>query len=79
MKNITVSVPEDVYKAARVRAAERGTSLSALVTGYLISLSQNEAEFVRLEDQQRQILSGIEQFSASDRVNRVELHDRALR
>jgi len=34
VKNITVSVPEDVYRAARVRAAERGRSVSALVADY---------------------------------------------
>jgi hypothetical protein len=28
MKNITVSVPDDVYREARVRAAEAGTSVS---------------------------------------------------
>jgi plasmid stability protein len=32
MKSITVSVPDDVYRAARIRAAERGSSVSALVS-----------------------------------------------
>ncbi|MBA3305588.1 MAG: hypothetical protein H0U25_06640, partial [Thermoleophilaceae bacterium] len=40
MKNITVSVPEDVYRAARIRAAERGRSVSGLVADYLGSLSE---------------------------------------
>ena len=35
MKNITVTVPDDVYRTARIRAAERGTSVSALVGEYL--------------------------------------------
>jgi len=39
MRNITIAVPEDVYRSARIRAAERGTSVSALVAEYLRSLS----------------------------------------
>ena len=79
MKNITVSVPDDVYRAARIRAAERGSSISALVAGYLRSLSGAETEFSRLEAQQRRVQSGIDRFSAGDRLARDELHGRALR
>jgi plasmid stability protein len=79
MKNITVSVPDDVYRAARIRAAERGTSVSALVSDYLRSLSDREAEFSRLEAQQRRIQDEIESFRASDRLDRDELHERAVR
>jgi hypothetical protein len=35
VKNITVSVPDDVYRNARVNAAQRDTSVSALVVAYL--------------------------------------------
>ena len=35
MKNITVSVPDEVYRRAKVRAAEQGRSLSALVAEFL--------------------------------------------
>jgi plasmid stability protein len=79
MKNITVTVPDDVYRNARIRAAERGTSVSALVGEYLRSLSGQEAEFSRLEAQQRQILEEIRRFRAVDRLDRDQLHDRAVR
>lgn len=79
VKNITVSVPDDVYREARIRAAETGTSVSALVTEYLVSLSQTDAAFTRLVDQQRRIVATIERFRASDRVPREDLHDRAVR
>ncbi|MBA2261220.1 MAG: hypothetical protein H0W03_00970 [Solirubrobacterales bacterium] len=79
MKNITVSVPDDVYRAARIRAAERGSSVSALVGEYLRSLSEQEAEILRLEAQQRQIQREIKHFRARDRLDRQELHDRAVR
>jgi plasmid stability protein len=75
--NITVSVPDDVYRAARIRAAERGSSVSGLVAEYLRSLSEREAEFARLEAQQRRIQEEIGRFSARDRLTREELHERA--
>jgi plasmid stability protein len=76
--NITVTVPDDVYRAARVRAAERGSSVSALVADYLRSLSEREAEAVRLEAQQWLVQRQIERFSARDRLPREELHGRAV-
>jgi plasmid stability protein len=79
MKNITVAVPDDVYRNARIRAAERGTSVSALVGEYLRSLSGRGAEFSRLEAQQRQVQSQISRFRAGDRLDRDRLHDRAVR
>ena len=79
MKNVTVSLPDDVYRTARVRAAEDGTSLSSLVAGYLRSLSERRAEFSRLEAQQRQVLDEIDSFRGGDRLDRDELHSRAVR
>ena len=49
MKNITVSVPDDVYRNARVAAARSDTSVSALVVAYLVQLSGRIDEFARLE------------------------------
>jgi plasmid stability protein len=78
VKNITVSVPEDVYRDARIAAAERDTSVSALVVGYLRSLSERMRRFDRLEAQQREIQAEISSFRAADRLSRDELHDRAI-
>jgi plasmid stability protein len=79
MKNVTVSVPDDVYRQARIRAAEGGSSVSALVAGYLRSIGEREAEFSRLEAQQRQVFGEIDRFRAADRLDRDELHRRAVR
>jgi plasmid stability protein len=79
VKNITVSVPDHVYRDARIRAAERGASVSALVAEFLASLSGDEAEFARLEAQQRSVQTEITRFSASDRLDRDEIRRRALR
>jgi plasmid stability protein len=79
VKNITVSVSDDVYRRARIRAAEIGKSVSALVAEFLNSLSERETEFSRLEAKQRRIQSEIVRFRARDRLSRDEIHDRALR
>lgn len=79
MKNITVTVPDDVYRVARVRAAEQGSSVSALVRDFLGSLADRDAEFARLEAQQRSVQQRIGRFRAGDRLGRDELHERAIR
>lgn len=79
MKNITVSVPEETYRRARVRAAEQGKSLSALVAEYLETLGARDGEFRRLEALERAVISEITGFSASENVPREALYDRAVR
>lgn len=64
---------------ARIRAAERGTSVSALVADYLRSLSPGGDEFARLEAQQHQVQAEITSFRAADRLGRDALHTRAVR
>jgi plasmid stability protein len=79
VKNITVSVPDDVYRDARIRAAEQGSSVSGLVAQYLRSLSEQNSEFTRLEAQQREVQDQIDRFRAGDRLDRDEIHGRAVR
>lgn len=38
MKNVTIALDEETHRKARIRAAELGTSLSALVKDYLVRL-----------------------------------------
>ena len=35
MKNVTIALDDETHRLARVRAAELGTSLSAMVKAYL--------------------------------------------
>jgi molecular chaperone GrpE (heat shock protein) len=79
VKNITVSVSDDVYRQARIRAAELGKSVSALVSEFLNSLSERETEFARLEEKQRRVQTEIRNFRARDRLSRDEIHHRAVR
>jgi plasmid stability protein len=79
MKNITVAVPEEVYRRARVRAAELGSSVSALVADYLRSLADGDTEFAALAALQERVQDEIKAFRAGDRLSREQVHERALR
>ena len=76
MKNITVSIADDVHRRARIRAAERGTSLSAAVRDFLIRWSGEETEFDRRKRLQDETLRDIDTFRAGDRLPREEVHRR---
>ncbi len=86
MRNITVSVDEKTYRAARIAAAERGTSVSALVRGALEEIASHRAterpgeQWLRTLDEIREsMMARGSKFSAADRLPREELHDRAAR
>jgi plasmid stability protein len=80
VKNITVSLDDEVYRQARVKAAERDTSVTALVRDFLISLAEEESDFERRKRLQDEVLRSIVDFRAGDRLSREQAHDRrALR
>jgi len=76
MKNITVSVDDDTYRRARIRAAERETSISALVRRFLMDFASAESSSERLEREERELRSRIDKFRASDRLSRDDAHRR---
>lgn len=83
MKNITVTVNDDLYHRARVKAAERRTTVSALVRQHLEHLTEDESDADRLRREQNELIARIKQahpgFAASERLTRDEAHDRAVR
>jgi len=78
MKNLTVSLDDETYRRARMAAAQRDTSVSALVKQFLTELASGETEFKRLRREERELREQITDFSASDRLSRDEVHDRRL-
>ena len=57
-------------------AAERNTSVSALVTRFLTELTSGETEFERLKREEREIRAKVTSFSASENLSRHQLYDR---
>ena len=76
VKNITVTVDDDTYRLARIKAAERDTSVSALVKQFLASLARDEGTFERLVRDEEELRARIKDFSAADRVPRDVLYRR---
>ena len=79
MKNITVSLDEEVYRRARMKAAELGVSVSALVKGYLTELGSGESDFERLKREERELRDRISSFTAANRLSRDAIHERGVR
>lgn len=74
MKEINATVPDEVARAACIRATNTGTSIDAPVNEYLRTFADklvNVAELVHLQDR---IIDQIHEFSATDRVSRDEIH-----
>jgi plasmid stability protein len=76
MRNITVSVDDEVYRRARVRAAELDSSVSAVVSRFLVEFASGEDDASRRKKLQDQTLASIRAFRAGSRKSRDELHER---
>ena len=76
VKNITVSLDDETYRRARMAAAERDTSVSALVKRFLQQLGTDETETERLKREERALRERITAFRAADRLSRDDVHRR---
>jgi len=74
MRNLTVSLDDDTDRRARMIAAQRDTSVSALVKQFLIDLASGESQTERLKRQERELRESITDFDASDRLSRDDVH-----
>jgi len=87
MKNITVSIDDDLYRAARIKAAEQSTSISGLFKTFLVGLTRDgsaESEFQRLAREEQELRAELRArrlgLKPEFNLSRDELHDRhALR
>ena len=80
MKNITVSVKDEVYRQARITAARMGTTVSAMVARYLLTVTGNDEEKQRdIEDRNKlmeELLRRSAGFSLGTTPTRSEMHER---
>ena len=76
MKNITVTVDDETYRRARIKAAERDTSVSGLVKRFLTELAAGESNAEQLKRQERALRERIVAFRAGDRLSREDVHRR---
>lgn len=76
MKNITLSVDDETWRQARIRAAEQGTTVSALVRDYLNALSRRGAPKADPAGALFEALDRARSYQASSRMSREEAHAR---
>jgi Family of unknown function (DUF6364) len=75
MKNITLSVEEEVLAAARRYAHDRNSTVNALVREYLTNLARHEDSASRARDR-LQKLSKKSKGELGSKVRREDLHER---
>jgi hypothetical protein len=76
MKNITLSVDENVLAAVRCHAAERNSTVNALVRKYLAGLAEHENRAKRARARLRELSAQSQGRRGKKTWTREELHDR---
>jgi hypothetical protein len=76
MKNITLSVEEDILAAARRHAAEHNCTVNAMVRAYLTSIAEHEDRAKRARTRLRQLSRQSKGRLGKKTWSREELYDR---
>ena len=80
MKNITLSVDDETYRLARIKAAEREQSVSAMVRDLIRGLAAKPADDLAAKNARLlAAFAASKNFSVSDRLTREEIYDRSRR
>jgi hypothetical protein len=77
-QNITLSLPAEDLRRARILAAERGTSVSRLLTKLLRDLVNRETGFAQARQRSLALLADAPDLGTGGRIrsSRDELHER---
>ena len=77
-RNITLSLPEELLREAKVVAARRGTSVSALLAGALSELVERESGYAAARERSLATLGKGLDLGTGGRISwgRDELHER---
>ena len=76
MKNVTLAVREQTLREARRIAAERSTSLNAMIREYLEALTRREAGAVKARRRIAELCRESKAEAGPRRWSRDELHER---
>lgn len=77
-RNVTLSLPEETLREAKVVAARRGTSVSALLTGALTDLVEHENGYAAARERSLAALDEGRDLGTGGEIgwSRDELHER---
>ena len=82
MKNITISIDDETYRRARIRAAGESTSVSAVVKKFLVGFigGGKETEFQQLQREEQELRAELRErrmsLNPAHNLTRDELHER---
>ena len=76
MANLTITVPEDILKSARKRALEQGTSVNALLRGYLMQFTGAQPTQVNAAQRVLELSRKARAGRGKARWTRDDLHQR---
>ena len=87
MKTISVTVDDDTHRRLRIMAAERGTSVSAMIREHMLRILNGNSQEAdketgperrrrRLQEFQDELQRKNIRFSAADRLTREEMYQR---
>lgn len=68
MKNVTVTLPDDVYHRVRVRAAREGKSVSAVAQRYVRAFIGEETPEDLADPSRAEVLMAIQEFEEAARA-----------
>jgi hypothetical protein len=77
-RNITLSLPEEVLREAKVMAARKGTSVSALLAGALSEIVERESGYAAAKERSLAALGAERDLGTGGEISwgRDELHER---
>ncbi len=81
VKNITIAIDDETYRRARVIAAQRNATISALVKKHLCSLIEETTAVRDFKKEDEDLLDSIAQrhprFKVADNLSREDLYQRS--
>jgi len=75
-QNLTISVEKSLLRKARAIAAQRGSSISAMISQELVAITDRESEYAQARRRALARLAAPFHLGGGGRASREALHDR---
>ena len=76
MKEINISIDDELYRQARERLDDLESSVSRCVTDYLQSLNDDDARIAAARNRMIELFRSTKGFGVGEKLSREEMHER---
>lgn len=76
MKEINISIDDELYRQARQRLDDLESSVSRCVTDYLQSLNDDDGRINAARNRMRELFRTTTGFGVGEKLSREEMHER---